>query len=898
MIKRFMFLFLSILSAAPLSGKEFEVQVVNPPKSSLPPGSNYTLIFKVSNLGETDIVCNSAIGIPENWMVLAHKPKFEIKAGQVDIRLVSIYIPLYVTPGRYMPEYTIGREGKPDRNVRVPIYIDPVKKLKLKLFESPEYILAGNRIYATFNLKNEGNCTETVSLYTGNCLLEGASGITIAPGSVAVVKVFSDTDKDMGELNTRFLKLEAAVVEGDSCLAKTSAYSQVNVFPVEESQKDEFSRFPVQLSGGFLGRKTEDKTQLGFQGELSGSGFIDENKKRQLEFRLFGPNHFNLSVLGRYDEYYARYKSSDLQVIIGDHNFKATPLIEYSRYGRGIGFDYSLRSIRVGGFWHKPRFYADIKTEYNSFLRYSINSKNALQVNYFRKEMAGSGQAANLYSFSTSLELFRSLILETDFSHGTYLGKAGNGVMVKGNIKKSKVNLSFLYLLAGENYPGYYNNTSLYSGNLSYNLGKKLSLNLNYHKDAINLKQDTLMGVAPANNNFRLGINWRYSRRGTLFLYGGDSESRDQLPANLFHYKESFLRGGITQRLNHFNLSPGFAVARTNNLHTGSSGSSYNLDVDIDYVRKFGMAGLFFNWQNTSRYETDDPAQFYYGAKMTFKQKESTSFSLYFQNNYSLEEVYRNRNLFTVRIKQRITRNQHVDLACNYILLQKQENKKDFSVSARYALQLNVPVKRVAGYGGLQGTITDSEGEGVPGIRLFCDGRSEITDEQGVYKFKNLLPGKHYLLIDQTTVGISAIPDVPQPVEVTIEPGENYFSFGMTLSSKISGHIFFKDAGGQLEKLLRKDGNEKGHVVVEISDGNVVRRKLVSLNSDFVFDNLMPGTWKVLVYRNGLGEDYCVEKDIFDVILNPDKEVRIDATVVKKTKAIRFMQNKVILQEN
>ncbi len=897
MIRRFMYLFLTILATTSLSGKELSIEAVNPPQNPLRPGTSHTFVFKVLNNSKTDVECTSTLELPNNWITLTNENAFKLKDGQQDIRLISIYVPTNAAPGEYEIKYRLDTDNKTEVS-GVSVVVEKVSKLNLKLFESPQYTLAGDRISATFNLKNEGNTTETIVLYPQNCLLSGEPVVALSPGSVKVVTVFLDTNKDITKMNPQFLKLEAAVEQNENEQVRASAYSQVDVYPVEERQNDAFFRFPIRLSGGIVGRKKGDESQVGALGEFSGGGFLDKELQRRLDFRFFGPNHFNMSVLGRYDEYYVRYKSSNLSLIVGDNVFKSTPLSEYSRYGRGVEFAYSFGNLNVGGFWQQPRFYSAIDQEYGTFIGFNVNKSDAVQANFFRKKTAVTGESATLYSVTGKKKLFSRFLIETEFSHGELRGRTGNGLMIKSKGRIGELDLAFQYLFAGKNYPGYYSNTKQYSANLNYSFNPKFNVTLNIHKDAINPKQDTLFGMAPASTSLRLGINWKYSPKGTLFFYGGNSERQDQISSNLFHYKEIFIKGGILQKTGHLSFSPDITIARTDNLLTRNSGQSYNFDFDLDYVRRWGMAGLFFSWQNSSKYDDNSSSLFYYGARMNIVRKENTTLSFHVQNNYSVEESFRNRNLFMVKLKQKITRGQYIDLACNYFLLQKQNEKKDLAVSLQYVLQLNVPLKRIAGYGELHGIVTGAEGRPVQGIRLYCSGHSVITDENGAYKFKNLVTGEHYLLVDQTTIGISVIPTISQPMEVLIKPGQNSFSFGMTLSSKISGHIFFKNAGDPLEKLLEEDNHVEGHVIVEISNGETIKRKLVSLNEDFIFDNLRPGEWKVSVYRNGLGEGYRVEESFFNVVLKQGEEVTVDATVVKTNKTILFMQDKIIVSGN
>lgn len=880
-----------------LSGKGIGLVQLRPSREQLVPGNNYTFVFKVFNSGSNGVELTSALELPQNWRDLTNERPFQLEPGNEDVRLISVNIPSMASPGDYRIKYSVWDVTQSDSiQIVIPVTVAAVTKLKASLLNAPSYVLAGDVIQSYFSIENQGNISEMVQLHTEQCRAEGDSVFEMAPSSVRTIRVLSSTNKQHHGTDSRFMQIVAHVQGNEK--ENASAFSMVRVIPAVEQPDDAYFRFPVKLSVSYIGRQNNGVYSSGFQGEISGQGNIDQSGKRQMEFKALGPNQFNMAGSGQFDEYFAAYKSTTLSLHVGDKSFCSTPLTEYARYGRGIDVLYQSGKIELGGFLNAPRFYSDIKKEYMAYAGFNPNTKIHVQTGYFAKEVKSVGQTAQLYSVSTWVKPFKQVRLEAEYSQGKVNGRVGDGLIVKGELGFKKASLSFMYLKSGEFYPGYYSNTSLASANMNIHLTKKLNLNLNYQQDALNPKQDTLFGAAPLSNSYQAGLSYQHTKGGIFSLFGGSQERQDRMLSSLFHYKEEFIRASELQQFRRFSFSMEGGLANSANLLTGKRGTSWNVSADVGYVKDRNVFNIFANYQNSARYEASNVGQLIYGCRMSMVVRGKTQLQMSFQNDYSIEEYYRDRSILNINLKQYVGSRSYFDLIGNYALIQKQVGKKDFSMALRYTVELNVPVKRIADFAELSGVIKKNGADNIEGIRLFCNGHTAITDSNGSFKFRNLKPGKYYLLIDQSTIGVHDIPDVKQPMEIEVASGQNEFAFGLTHSAKIVGYVVLRQENMQLYEHTSDDELGKENVVVEITDGVETYRKLVCLESDFVFDNLRPGEWSVRIYRNSLSESYQIETSSFVAILKSGGVEKISVLALKKSKEIKFLQQSMKISYN
>ena len=880
-----------------LSANEIELVELQSFRGEFIPGNSYTIVFKVVNNQMNEVALTSILELPEGWNDLAKEQPFRVGPNNSDIRLISVYIPAKAQPGNYRIKYRVSNVNTNDSaQIELPVRIAVVKKLKVSLFNTPSYVLAGDVIKASFVIENQGNSSEWIKLHTYDCRAEADSVFEMAPSSVRTIGVLSETDNEAGSSSYRFLKVNARIQGSDE---KADAFSMVSIVQATEQQEDAYFRYPVKLSGGYFGRQNGGDYRFGFQGEISGLSAIDQDGKHLIGFKAIGPNRVNMAITGaRYDEYYILYKSPNLLLHLGDNQFYSTMLTEFARYGRGIDVVYRKGKMETGGFLNVPRFYSDIKKEYSAYIGLNPNKKIGIQTRYFAKEVKSLDRTAHLFSVLTLVKPFKQSSFEVEYSFGKIGRATGGGLQLKGSVELKKANFSFMYLKSGKFYSGYYSNASLAMGNLNVHLTPKLNFNLNYHQDAMNPKQDTLLGAAPLSNSFYSGLSYQYCKTGSFAAFAGYQERSDPMASSLFHYKEEFIRVSGMQQFGRFSVSTEGELAKTANILSGTKGTSWNVVSDIGYNKDRNSINAFVNYQNTARYDELSYGQLSYGCRANAIIASKTFIQFNFQSNYSIEEYYRDRSILCLDLKQYIGKNSYFDFTGNYALLQKQVSGKDFSIVLRYTFEVKVPIRKIADFGELNGILKNTGAEKIEGVRLLCNGHTAVTDNQGVFKFRNLKPGKYFLLIDQTSIGLHDIPNIKQPIEIQIMEGQNEFSFGMCRSASITGHVDLKQENMQFYEHSADEDISKENIIIEVSNGEEIVRKYVQLDSDFVFDNLRPGEWNVRVYKNGLSNNYQVETNAYSLVLKSGGTEQVKILVIRKSREVKFLQQSMKISYN
>jgi hypothetical protein len=123
----------------------------------------------------------------------------------------------------------------------------------------------------------------------------------------------------------------------------------------------------------------------GFQGELYGKGSLDKDNKNQIEFHAATHNPIEFNTFTQYEEYFVNYRRDNLWIHLGDKTYSASYLTEFARYGRGAEVRYDFKRVSLGGFYNHPRFFRDIKDEFNIYSTFKIRKESEFSVGYLYK---------------------------------------------------------------------------------------------------------------------------------------------------------------------------------------------------------------------------------------------------------------------------------------------------------------------------------------------------------------------------------------------------------------------------------------------------------------------------------------------------------------------------------
>lgn len=880
-------------------------------KDNLRPGTTTSISFILENpdsgikIYDLQISSSSPLIIPV------------IKAGSVEIpgSGKNVYIvPLKVaaeTPQGYYSVSLKGREKNTGERLEkhTEFTVSGRRQITVTTLNAPEFVKAGEIITVAFLLKNNGNVTENLMLESKNAVIDQAAALVLPAGEEKIIKVMKNTSPDLQK--NEFQNINLSVYDGGNPKESQSAYSSINVIAVNPVEEDLFHRLPVAASVSFIGMQNRGEYQNGFQGEIYGKGSLDKDQKNLVEFRAVTKNPIEFNSFTPYEEYFVNYKRNNLLVHLGDKNYSSSFLTEYARYGRGVEIRVDAKKFSFGGFYNHPRFFRDIKDEFNGYSKYKIAKESEITAGYLYKIPGPENEGLHLPNFrpdsdthlpyvTGKFKLNKNIEVSGEASYSQTAKTYGNALMLQTIFSFNKINSNLMYMRTSPEYAGYFNNTSTFNGNFHYQIFNKVNIMANYVHDAKNFQRDTLFLAAPYRKYLQYGIQYRYAKHGSLMLYNGFQRYEDRLMPKEFDYEEKFFRFSLDQQLGIFQINLQGQFGKTDNHLLGFSGNSGFYTATVSFEKFRTSFNLYGSYAVTSRYQLPNQKQVYYGARILSRFSDKTSFSLFYQNNYMPEDYFADRNLFELLFHQQIVPGHEFDLSGRYALQRGELGNKDFIFSLRYTLRLNIPIQKKAEYTSLYGNISNLGVKKVEGIRLMLGSHLSVTDRHGNFVFKNIVPGDYLLEIDRSTTYINDIANITLPAALHLDGKENIFNFGLTEAATIHGQIEYSETGPAsfVRVAAAKDKKKKENLIVEASDGELTYRKMVALGAYFDFTYLRPGEWRLKVYRNGLDKKYKIPIEHYDFRLQPAEAKKIIFNVVKQQTEVRYQQESIRVSYN
>lgn len=871
------------------------------------PGMSTSISFALENTSAENKIYDITVTASSPFLTpILEKAELKVPANEKTVYIVPIRIAAEAAQGIY----SVILHGRDQYDGTVftkisQVHISGNRKLSLTSLNSPEFIRAGETIRASFLLKNNGNITERLILESKNAVVDHDASITLAPNESKIINIYKITNAELGQ--NEFQNLNLSVYSPDNLKENQTAYVSVKVISVKPVEDDIYHRLPVSASLSFIGMKNMGIYSDGFQGEIYGKGSLDKENKNQIEFRAVSHNPVEFNSFTQYEEYFVNYKRNNFFVHLGDKMYSASFLTEFARYGRGAEIRYDLKKISFGGFYNHPRFFRDIKDEFNIYSTFKIHKESEITAGYLYKiPRKGEINFGNIRLYSEThlpytagkFKISKNISFSGEAAYSKNEQLEGTAYMAQAQASFEKLNGNVMYMRASPEFAGYFTNTSTFNGNLQYNVSKTINVFANYVQDAKNFQRDTLFLAAPYRSFLQYGIQYKYLPTGLVTFYNGFQKYQDRLEPKQFDYYEQYFKVSIDQKVGMFQVNLQGQLGKTNNYLSGFNGNSSFYTTNISFEKFRTSFNLYASYAITSRYQLQNQKQIYYGARIFSRFTDKTSLSLFYQNNYMPEEYFRDRNLFEVLFHQQVFPGSDIDLSGRYSLQRGELGNKDFVFSLRYTLRLNVPVEKTAEYTSLAGNISNLGVKKTEGIKLMLGSHLSVTDKEGNYLFKNIVPGDYFLEIDRSTTEINDIPDISLPASLHLINKENSFNFGLTTASTIKGIILFseddkKNKYSFVQLQSKTEKKKRQSIIIEVSDGEQTYRKIAFIGETFDFTYLRPGEWKVKLYRNGLDKRYKIAADSFQCSLKPSQTQNIAIHIVKQQSEIKYQQETI-----
>ncbi len=865
----------------------------------LKPGSIQTIIYKIKNNTDSTLQLQPKVRLPGRWRLISRLMYMTLGSQEQQILIVSFTIPSQYPAGAHKISLKLvdisgngSLYGSIDREVRVKEEAD----FTLEQVKSPSTVKAGEIINASFIIRNTGNIEQTFTALPSNCQVKGSNKVKLKPGESSIINIEVETNKEIINPNRQSFYLKVITSNG----LEQQLYEHVNVIPVIQTTNDLYHRFPISISSRFLAKGKGGNYLSGYQFTVAGSGSLDPEGEHQLEFLMRGPNQFDLSLLGLYDQYYVHYNNKSIDISLGDKSYGLTPLTEFGRYGSGVESKFRVnKQIQAGFFYVKPRFYNKSKGELGIYSDIRFSNDNKIGINFLRKKMVAGHDNVLLYSITSELKLLPETSVGFEIAGGTRGSDSGYAGRFNVNSQFSKFSLSSNYFNASRTFPGYYYNAAFYTGSLNYQATNWFSAGVNVRQDFSNAELDTLYSTAPFSKQYMALANFKLGKRLFLKTYFSTVEKKDRMEQPKFHYRTTSMNINVSHRMNQlsYRLSGAYGKSvnfllpvnkREKNTLRAAANFSYKINQNIHF-------STFVSYSNVNSFIAMQQKDWIFGLNGSGSITKNLSVNLHFQNSFTIEEYYRHRNLLQFNIDYRFLKRHRLSFNSFYTIFQDQVNGADLTFSINYTVNFGIPMKKLAEAGSVSGQIKNLGVETNEGIIVYLNGQSRMTDENGKFFFKNIKPGKYNLLMDRSTLSMYDIIDTLTPIEVDVVGGEDTFiSFGITKASKVMGKIALKKSKS-FSKLLEQKDIKIGHVVLELHRGNESIRIISDGDGSFSFPLVRPGKWMLKVYKNGIDSQLKIVKDHFDLILNPGETKSVNIDVIRKKKTIIFMNNSINL---
>ena len=235
----------------------------------------------------------------------------------------------------------------------------------------------------------------------------------------------------------------------------------------------------------------------------------------------------------------------------------------------------------------------------------------------------------------------------------------------------------------------------------------------------------------------------------------------------------------------------------------------------------------------------------------------------------------------------------------------------DVNLMLSYTIPIQVPTMRRTDVATLRGQVFDQEtGKGLGNIVLKMDRAVAITDERGNFSFPSVPRGLYELTVAGGHLPVGMIPVEAMPVEVDLlteaqVPVKLPYIRGATIGGIVQ--VYEPDAGllpsqtfvqvgrGGPPKALRPAARELkparglGGILVEVTSGEQVYRRLTNGNGEFRFAGRQPGTWTLKIDPAALPENATIHESSVTLVVKPSAQESVEFKVEQRIRSMRML---------
>ncbi|MDP2754505.1 MAG: carboxypeptidase-like regulatory domain-containing protein, partial [Nitrospirota bacterium] len=651
----------------------------------------------------------------------------------------------------------------------------------------------------------------------------------------------------------------------------------------------------------------------GFQLEFSGSGNLDEEGRRRIDFLFRGPDIQEKSIFGERDEYRFSFYNRPLGFHLGDRPYSLSPLTESFRYGRGAEVDFHPGKLGMGAFFLNTKWTEPKEREIGAYLRYQFSERFGIKGNFLNKSISEKDFTDNLLSIEGKLSWGKKLDLDLECGFGeSSRQKEVNDYAYRVDLKGEFSNdlwYSFQKTYAGSGFFGYYRGVDYTIGTINFPIYGNLrgNLNLRHLKEDFDLELDEARTTANKELSLRGGLSYFFPFGTNISFDYEDFQREDRLRPRDYDFREKVFRLGLGQTFRKFSLQT--------YIERGKLEDKLSLTKGGD-LASYSIYGTFqpSNWQSYSLYTRFGHSLYTESLERTttvgisgnWRIKDRLNINVNYQKNLIDPDRKQEQDNILALLTYTLPNHHFIDLKSLWTRT-KDGNGKETSFYLSYTIPLKIPVGKKKSIGIIKGKVYDgerSEKPPIPNVILTANGATAVTNRNGQFIFPALRPGNYYLQVEKGSIGLGRTTMERLPI-ITVKGGEtNEIEIAVVTSCKVSGRVILFAPKSEIIQKERfepedlKKVNGLANVLIEISKGNEVIRQLTDEKGGFSFEDLRPGRWSLKAYEDNLPPYHYFEKREFLVDLRPGQEEEITINVFPRLRRIQIIEEGEIKEES
>lgn len=869
-----------------------EISVIKMPKE-FTPGKPHVILFTIENKSDESINPKVNLKLPVGWVAITQPTIGKIEAGQTTRLLYTISVPNNTASGTDTVTIEVVEATKILAEKKIEVSIKEIHNIELVTLKKPNYLRDGKDFTCEYLLTNKGNIDEEVQLISKKGIILSNTSLFIKKDSTAIVKVNQKIPL-LSQPQIIVNDVSVYIHKADTTYTKNVP---ITVYPNQSKRQDIHKYYPIEanLTYNTIENSVEKLNVL--QYDFHGKGFVDRAEKHSLEIIAKGTDKSNLERFETIDRHLLIYKYQSAKVFLGDFTIGVSRLLEKVRLGRGVIYEQQIGKFNISTFYNKLLFFPEIKDQIGNTITFQPNKRYSFKINNLQRNYMDK----NNNSFASSLVgnySNNNLFFKTEYAISSQNNTKGYGTFVNLLYKKQKMQLSGDFVYTSADFEGYYNNSLFAFGGVNLQLNSLFSWSSNVYYSSINPKED-LINFQPSpffqsySSSLRFSKNKNQNHKLTI-LY---RNNQDRSILEKFNYKEKTLKYGYEYKKMFFDMQFSAAFSTTENIlaTTGSKkGISFQSTLSANYspfkLLKFGAS---IDYSKTNRYSNQSNEYLFYSAYLNYTTSEKVQLNFSYKNNLPLEESYKTNSFFNLELKYKINAKNALYLASRYSKPAGLD-EKNFFLSLKYTIALDIPLYKNKNLGNLYGKIETLNPKDREGVIVNLNNLTSVTDENGVFKFKDLLPQDYYLTLDQSSYNDKLISEQQLPLKTVISSRKtDTINITLITPIKIKGTINYKKA----EQIQSKEfSNKMPNLILKLENGKDVLYTIINEKGEYVFSEIIPGNWTLSIVKKGLEQKFVFPESTKKLVLESGQDLTIDFTIEDKVRKMNFSEKKINLK--